>query len=365
MMSTSRYQRAFAAALSIFLFGALTPTRRAMADEQGRLDTLTAKVTEAGFVVRASGGAHFARPRIRTDAGLLRLWFPDMRTRRLEVEGDGAAVERVSVRAGYSDTALLLIHLSPETRVPLEDLRVETAGRSVTVTVARGALPLLGRPTDAPAPAAADSPSEAAPSPPAAAPAPSRRVAATAATPAEPLALATARPAASAALEPQRAAVLPLASSHTSTWALVFLAALLGVIYLLLRLYQQRAASQGVTPQIEVVAVKRLGARHQLLVVRALGQDHLLSVLGGRTEKLASMPSPAAAPEPNKEERRASMLKLIRDAEPEPERPGFGAELLRAAEQRQDRVTLNGAPKKPSVSEAVAGLLSLRQRAGR
>jgi flagellar biogenesis protein FliO len=47
--------------------------------------------------------------------------------------------------------------------------------------------------------------------------------------------------------------------------------------------------------QIEIIGTKRLGARHQLVLVRALGEDHLLSVNAGQTERIASLPIPTTA----------------------------------------------------------------------
>jgi hypothetical protein len=125
-------------------------------------------------------------------------------------------------------------------------------------------------------------------------------------------------------------------------------------------------------------------------VVRALGQDHLLAVQAGRTDLIASAPSPE---DDEDEGVRADkdLLPFLRlggrgglpdDAGPllqrkaeteergaaEP-RPRFGAELMRMVGERNaaDEVSLSASSggSATAPSEAVAGLLRLREKLGR
>jgi flagellar biogenesis protein FliO len=67
--------------------------------------------------------------------------------------------------------------------------------------------------------------------------------------------------------------------------------ALLGV-YLVIKFGLIKRAKPSLLSDIEIIGSKRLGARHQLILVRALGEDHLLSINAGHTERIASVPTP-------------------------------------------------------------------------
>jgi hypothetical protein len=160
---------------------------------------------------------------------------------------------------------------------------------------------------------------------------------------------------------------------------------------------------------IEVLSARRLGKGSELLLVRALGSDHLLVTSAGRTERVASVPSPvepplllpsltspptaapASAPAPEETSQaeglgiitklssRSRLRKLLdavdketSEAEPAPAsapaapprtsgRPtAFGPELLSAINQHK----LSGFSSLPSIankqSDAVAGIARLR-----
>ncbi|MBI5161578.1 MAG: flagellar biosynthetic protein FliO [Micrococcales bacterium] len=156
--------------------------------------------------------------------------------------------------------------------------------------------------------------------------------------------------------------------------------------YLVLRLLRRGGGAGKGRPQIEVVAAKRLGPRHQLLVVRAFGRDHLLSVNGGTTQRIASVRSGepnegAAAPasktmgglfskpwidrslgsEADADEGTPEPAPLPRPrrARPEENDPAFGAELLQLTSATRARTSA------PVRSDSVSGLLRLRQQAGK
>jgi flagellar biogenesis protein FliO len=151
----------------------------------------------------------------------------------------------------------------------------------------------------------------------------------------------------------------------------VLLTAILVLGYGVLRWILARRPIAKRTPPISVVATHRLSPRHQLLVVRALGEEHLLSVSGGTTQKIASLPISKIGDDttaPTKDEAPkplatvTSLLDRLRlPAKPEaprlpPEGP-FGAHLLRVA------TAGTNASRRDARSEAVAGLLKLRAQA--
>jgi flagellar biogenesis protein FliO len=79
--------------------------------------------------------------------------------------------------------------------------------------------------------------------------------------------------------------------------ALLLTALALGVIYGFIHFGTRRNNPSTQQRQIEVLSSKRIGHRHQLVLVRALGQDHLLSLHGGRAECLSSVPSGTSMPD--------------------------------------------------------------------
>jgi hypothetical protein len=172
---------------------------------------------------------------------------------------------------------------------------------------------------------------------------------------------------------------------------------LLGAVYLGLQLYNKRRP-QLPKPGIEVLGVRRLGHRQELMIVRALGQDHLILCTSGRAERVASTPAslgspasfdPEPAPAPHKDESQAGgiglisrlssqhrLRKLLDSVEHESEAPErererehtgtFGSELMtahRRSSRRPSLHTLPGPATGGRQSEAVAGITRLRRRA--
>jgi hypothetical protein len=207
---------------------------------------------------------------------------------------------------------------------------------------------------------------------------------------------ATAPRALSKALRPKPAPqLLESKNGPSGTQVLLIVSLVLGAVYGGLRVFVRRRVAVLPRPDIQVLGSKRLGTRHQLMIVRALGQDHLLSVNGGRTERLMSTHSDPVAPpaEPRPEPRRNSerlgaglseTLRSMRsrdlfaaaknspiltskEAQANDESP-FGAELLdfvrgqtrRGEPRAADALSLT--THSLSESEAVAGLVRLRKR---
>lgn len=328
-----------------------------------------AELDEEAFVVSLTAERAIGSPRVRSEPGVVRVWLPDTRTEALDVEADGSVIRWVRVRTGFADTAVVVIRLGDQRDLGVRAVDVTHSGSSVVIRIARSALPVGGHPVEAEAPPLAEAPpapsepepqaaderaEEAVPS----AEAPRAREAGR-----EPISLALGRPA------PE---TLP-SSSGVPTAMLVLITAVLGLGFLAHRVISAKRKAHGPAADIEVIASKRIGARHQLLVVRALGSDHLLSIHGGRTEKLASLAVPEGASAGAAPADFAPFLRVASKRAQETDARSSvdsrssmdarsGAELLRAAmTQRNDAVELaRSAP-----SEAVAGLLRLRERAGR
>jgi flagellar biogenesis protein FliO len=346
-----------------------------------------------GIDVALRGSAPLQHPRIATSPGLVRLWFAgNDEYVHLDQRGDGVAVRKIRIRPGADATHLVQILLGDERRLDPAAVRVAVTGNMAHVRIARADLPALPA-----APAALQEPV----APPAASPETSRpetadaQPAAVNREPPPQLAPASSTVSAASAAEPspaapptrsrRRAARLPARRGlGLALYALLTLG--LAVAYLVLRRVRRRDVGKG-RPQIEVVAARRLGPRHQLVVVRAFGRDHLLSVNGGTTQRIASVrssePSERARPAPVPKATGGLFSKpwmdrsLANEAEddldgrepespPRPRRlgadrddPAFGAELLQLASATRQRT---GAP---SRSDSVSGLLRLRQQAGK
>ncbi|MEO0324415.1 MAG: hypothetical protein AAF447_15750, partial [Myxococcota bacterium] len=82
------------------------------------------------------------RPRVRTDEGLVRLWFPDSRgTAIWDLEGDGRALRGLELRPGVSGSALVVLHLADRRRLDPADVMVMRSRTGATIHIARDALP--------------------------------------------------------------------------------------------------------------------------------------------------------------------------------------------------------------------------------
>jgi flagellar biogenesis protein FliO len=319
--------------------------------------------TEARIVL--VGRAPLGVPTWRIDRGRVRVWIPGIDDNtRLDPVVDGWAVRSVRVRPGIEDTAVVHISLRDVRRIPPEALRVELDGDAVTIRIAREALPRVPDPHEqlpgAPDPtptteqSASSAPVEEAPET-----APTGETGTS-----EPD--ADTREALPFRIPPE--AELPLQrDTGPSVPLLLLVSGLLAGVYLVVRLLRKKKLATAARDRIEVVSSRRLGPRHQIVVVRALGEDHLLSIHGTQTTRIASSAPPAAPATPDEAETDAV------DAEPSG-RDGalkptiFGAQLLRLAgaggqEVDRDERTITGP--RPVLSESVAGLVRLRRAGAR
>lgn len=302
------------------------------------------EANDDAVAVRVLADAPLENARVRTERGRIRVWFHDVLNRpRLEIDGDGRAIAKVGLAPGMEETIVLRIDLGHGVRVEPDEVRVEPTADGCLVHVPTGWLPPPAPVEEAPiaaTPAVEEEPAPAAESAESAEPAPA--LGARREPPPEP------------SLGTRASTTLPLAPL-----GLVALALLGAWIYA----RKHRRAPHD-APDIQVLATHRLGPKHQLLVVRALGQDHLLAVHGQTTQVLGT--TARAAEEP----RASSFLSRLREvsderAVPAPPPPSeeperFGARLLslvggREAPAREPEAVTH---------DSVAGLLRLKARQG-
>jgi flagellar biogenesis protein FliO len=325
------------------------------AAEQSFVDISTG-LTDEAFEIRLAADGPIGSHRVQTTPGFVRVWFHGMEDAFMDHAGGGRITRWVRLRPGAPGMAVAIVRLGDPRRLSAESVSVVNEGETVRVLLDRAALDgLISAPAaEAPEPGAEEAEAaEAAAGPVADAPVEGDGQSVAEATAATGLAM-----------------MRPVESDAWANGApvtLFFLTLFLAGAYLAVRLWARRRGP-AVQPPIEVVASRRIGTRHQLLVVRALGEDHLLSIQGSKTEKLASTPAP-----PGSEKTTAAMeedlVKAlgVRERKRAEERPRFGSDLLRLAGERTrgDRVSVTAGSSTPTPSEAVAGLLRLRERLGR
>jgi len=394
--------------------------------------------------LRITADTDLRAPRMRFERGSVRLWFAGLDQKHfLDEAGDGEAIRHASVRPGEADTALVVLRLGDRRRLTESDVRVSVEGSTATVRIARAVLPQTAeaaaaatvaaapvQPRDATAAAVPTNAATALPTQAALAAAPTTTVNGPAATasaegvPGAAVAATAAALPAPAAAAPAPATVSPGATAAAATATsqgtdgaparlttsepataplppgagafagsipdakgaglrtIGLIIAVLGGLALFGRWIKQRRAGQP-EPAIRVLASHRLGAKHQLLVVRAFDQEILLSVNGNETRRIASrragepaeLAPLAAESEPRGEHRPAAvgrLLALVPPATPALERagdatPARGAGGL-AFDDELARMVRSMAPgastSRPSVSDSVSGLVRLREAKG-
>lgn len=354
--------------------------------------TMTSDPNDVVFTLRAD--KPLSTPSVRAYEGSVRVRFPEASApSSITNPGDGAAIKLIDVRSGSHSSAVMRLEFGDATKLASEDVRIENRKTSVVVRIARDLLPPLREPKAA-EPKKAEAPAPAAAKPvaaPVALPVANEKPA-LAAESEKPAAKPTAAPLALSKKPEESAKKQPLAASMASDSSpmpmLLAISAILGLAYVAMRVVMKKqAAAPRSTAPIEIVAQKRIGPRHQLLIVRAFGREHLLSVQGGNTTPIATSDeledtfqdklAVAARIEPA-----SDLVKdvAITQRSPEPTRETkpevtAGGDMIRAAlAQRLSAATksaraADGAAAKSgnkedkALSQAVAGLVRLRREA--
>jgi len=281
------------------------------------------------------------------------------------------------VRSGSHGTSVMRLDLGDATRLSAEDVRVETHASVTTVRVARDLLPPVREPE------------------PEAVPAPQPEIVAKEAdaTSAETSVVLSKKPFEASKVEsskPLAQAVQPEGAGSVVS-ALIGITALLGLIYGAMRVLMQKRGYPAKEKAIDVVAQKRLGPRHQLVIVQAFGKKHLLSIQGGTTTPIATSEEVddltqsglnrirVADQEDDEGEAPAPPVaarQKVEEPTPQEDSVAFGGALLKAAmaqramereKTQKNPVARRSAPPKEkedrALSQAVAGLVRLRREA--
>ena len=340
------------------LAGALVPRlAQAKAVEDVRLDTDGSDV-----VVTVVADEALATPNVRTSPGSVRVRFYDAnQTKSLRVNGDGGAVRHVDLGRGSDQTAALVISFGDRTKLAPADVRVERDGDTTTLRIARGLLPAVrgALPPPAAAKPAAAAPAAAVPAAPAK-PAVSAPTVAPAA-PAAPASTVTVRtedvaPAPQAESARNALGALTKKPAEKSAPAeklklndggsspmpmLLAVSALLALSYFGLQLMLRNKKKLAGTdiPAIDVIAQRRIGPRHQLVIVRAFDRDYLLSIQGGQTTVVARSSRKKLE---EAEALLAPLPKMRADggegrAFEDDDEPTFGGELFKQALEQRER----------------------------
>jgi flagellar biogenesis protein FliO len=272
----------FAAAL----FSALSNSAHAQAIESV---TMTSDPADVVFTVRADKPLDM--PSVRTSEGQVRVRFPDVDApQSIQVAGDGAAIKLVDVRGGSHDSVMMRLDLGGNTKLSPEQVRVENRKHTMVLRIARDALPPLREPRvvePKQLPATTEEPKSAPLALPAPKEAPAAQPSETKQAPA-PLAL-TSKKVEAAKTDKKLDTMMAGPSANSPMPMLIGISAILALAYAVMRmLMTKKKGAEKTRAPIDIVAQKRIGPRHQLVIVRAFGKEHLLSIQGGNTTLIAA-----------------------------------------------------------------------------
>jgi flagellar biogenesis protein FliO len=344
---------------------------------------MTSDPNDVVFTLRADKA--LSTPSVRTYEGQVRVRFPETDApQSLQVNGDGTAIKLIDVRGGSHDSVMMRLDLGENTKLSADDVRIENRKHIMVVRIARDVLPPLREPHTEPAkkalPQTTDAP-KALPSAPLALPAPKPAVdGATALTSKKIAAPADAKkgaPLNAMMAGPGGSSPMPMLLGISAILALAY-----GAMRLLM---QKKKGSEKTHAPIDIVAQKRIGARHQLVIVRAFGREHLLSIQGSNTTLIAASEeiedsfgdklALVSREEPSMEPHAAMIQNVAISQRSEPVRETLtGGDLIRSAIQqrlstpsrKKTSEPTSGSSKNPdekALSQAVAGLVRLRREA--
>lgn len=347
-----------------------------------RFTAVSYELTDEHAVINLESDAPVGVPRIGTPGGMVKAWFDDMEHSSIRVEGDGDVFRYLRVRPGAQGSGLLTLRLTDNRNLERAAIDIQRDGTQTRILIPRAQLP--GAPEGsviAAIEAAVGESTE------------TDDEAAAAEAPILPLGAVDAD-------SPQDSVISEESDYGLATGRgadvgiMVFVSILLGFVYIFVRFFMKKTAKAGPVSDIEIISTKRIGSKHQLLVVRALGEDHLLSINAGRTDRITSLPTPESAysepvemsapamtESPDSAPNEGLMSRIQqrlgfpsqRPTEPAPSTPRIDEErvsLSQAAKMKafgQELRRAEGAAKAPSSppngsSDAVAGLIRLRER---
>lgn len=360
-----------------------------LAAHADRLRVTSYDMDDGGGTVRLESDAPVGEPWVRIEGRTIKIWFPHVQeVARFDHERGGSEpIRAMALRGGASETGLLRVELGSSHAITRDDIAISRDGLKAAIK--------LRVPTAQPAapPPAAEAPPTVAATPaPVEPPAPPPK-AAPPETPETPPALAGIGAADSSSEEEDELGTQDEAEHTNPIWLLAAASVLLAFVYFGLSHLQRARALH--SPQIEIIGSRRLGHRQSLLIVRALGSDHLLLCTNGRAERVASTPTAqpvparsqassehAPSPKPpsqaggiglmsrlSSQHRLRKLLDSVggdaaqaEEADPGGENSDFTDE-LRTATQKRGSALLHSLPAPAArQSESVAGITRLRQR---
>ena len=258
----------------------LSPAPRAHAD------TLSAvRVEQTNGDVRVHVSGELALPRVRIEPGQVRLWFDDVPdVPRVDERYREGMVRALRVRPGVEESAVVTLDLRDRRRtLPLESVLSGNSGDGILVRITPAA-PSESESTPSPEAqesgetALAENDTDAA----------EESELAQEASAGRDTANTTGSDADDARTGAPSLALTGYEGPSLPYGLIGLLSLLLLAAHLLVRHLGKQRKTRLRAPEIDVVTTRRLGPRHQLMVVRALGEEHLISVHGNQTTLLAT-----------------------------------------------------------------------------
>jgi hypothetical protein len=258
------------------------------------------EMSEAGGIVLLESDAPIGEPWLRVESKSVKVWFPNVAdvARFDHMRETSDPIRALVLRPGASDSAVIRIDVGTGRKLTRDNIEITRNGQTARIRVS---FPVPERtPVATPAPAAkltpvANAVARPVPQPSAAKPlvlngqaAPTP--AAAAASPAAP----AAKPSAIGAFARKSTNMSFAGGTGQNLGLLMMISAVLLGIYACLKKFGKPRTIRA--QDIEVLSARRLGNRSELLLVRALGSDHLLVTSHGRIERVASAPSPVEPP---------------------------------------------------------------------
>ncbi len=279
--------RRLGAVLSLFVVGGVFTPASASANV---IHEASGRVAEGALELTIRSGAQVPEPRMRVTPQRVRIWFRGMSAvQRTKLHHLHELVKEAKVTSGVADTAVVDIRFRRRLKIAESDVSVAREDNHVRITIHHAA---LVTPTSSVQQGGAEEGAEAAPPPKAA-----KAVATPRAPDAEAPKESTLTKEKAAPLDAPKEETTPGAFSQASfgpgMGVLLLLTGLLALTYLVVRYIGQRVKSPEDRPDIGIVACRKIGPKHQLMVVRVLENDYLLSVNGAQTQKIASLKRPA------------------------------------------------------------------------
>lgn len=259
------------------------------------------EMSEAGGVVLLESDAPIGEPWLRVESKSLKVWFPNVVdvARFDHMRDTSDPIRALLLRPGAANSAVVRIDVGTGRKLTRDNIEITRDGPTARIRVS---FPVSAHtPVATPGPAieltpAATAVAQVVSQPSAAKPLvlngqAKPETAAAAASPAPPASKSRAIGGASASTTTN----LSFAGGAGQNLGLLMLisAVLLGVYACLKKFGKPRTIR---AQDIEVLSARRLGNRSELLLVRALGSDHLLVTSPGRIERVASAPSPIDPP---------------------------------------------------------------------